>query len=578
MTLLFFAFLSGLVTILAPCIWPILPVVLSSSATGGKRTPLGITLGIIVSFGVLTISLSYLVSILSFDPDVLRYGAVIIIFIMGLSLLMPPLSALLESTVSKISGKFLSQKSTPAHGFGKGFITGLSLGVVWTPCAGPILATIAALASTQTFSAQLFLVTFFYVIGLGIPLFLFALAGRSILKITVKLNRFTGRVQQVFGAIMIITAFLILTGFDRVLQAKLLDIFPSYSTALTKLENNSSVQKGLNELKQDDTSSQRFSFGTQQKLKDYGEAPEFTGITNWLNADGKPLTMSQLKGKVVLVDFWTYTCINCIRTLPQVKEWYDKYHDKGLVIVGVHTPEFEFEKKTENVEKALEQFKIQYPVAQDNNYTTWNAYNNLYWPAKYLIDAKGHIRYTHFGEGEYDTTEQAIRTLLEEKGTTTLPQPKKSAPDDTPQNALTPETYLGTARLERFTSHESAIDGSRTYTNTEAIPLHSFAYRGQWKLSPEYAQPQKTALLTLHFRAQKVFLVMTPLTSNQKIRVLLDGKTITAVDSGQDVHDGYILLDTSRLYELVKLNDVQEHRLQLEFITSDVEVFAFTFG
>jgi len=578
MTLLFFAFVSGLVTILAPCIWPILPVVLSSSATGGKRTPLGITLGIVVSFGVLTISLSYLVSILAFDPDVLRYAAVIIIFIMGLSLLMPPLSALLESTVSKISGKFLSQKSTPAHGFGKGFITGLSLGIVWTPCAGPILATIAALASTQTFSTQLFLVTFFYVIGLGIPLFLFALAGRRIFKASVKLNRFTPRVQQVFGAIMIITAFLILTGFDRVLQAKLLDIFPSYSTALTRLESNPSVQKGLDALKKNDKPHPTYTFGATPQLIDYGVAPDFVGISKWLNTSGKALTISQLRGKVVLVDFWTYTCINCIRTLPHVKDWYDKYHDKGLEIIGVHTPEFEFEKKTENVQKALEQFAIQYPVAQDNDYATWNAYNNHYWPAKYLIDANGHIRYTHFGEGEYDTTEEVIRTLLEEKGTTTLPQPKKNTPDETPQSALTAETYLGSARMERFVSNERAVDGSKMYTYNPAIPLHSFAYAGKWKLTPEYAQPQAKASLTLHFRARKVFLVMTPLAQNQKIRIELDGTLITAKISGQDVHNGQLLLDKSRLYELIQLDNVQEHIIRLEFETSDIQVFAFTFG
>lgn len=577
MPLLLFAFMSGLATILAPCIWPILPVVLSSSATGGKRTPLGITLGIMLSFGVLTLVLSYVVSALSFDPEILRYIAVFILFIMGLTLIMPHLSSMLETAVSKISSKFLPNSAIDTNGFGRGFVTGLSLGVVWTPCAGPILATIAALSATQAVSGKLVLVTFIYVLGVGVPLFLFAVLGRKLFSTSSKLSKFTGSVQQVFGVIILTTAFLILTGYDRIVQAKLLDAFPSYSTALTKLEDNSQVQKGLDALKQNDSSTQKFLFGTQATLSDYGEAPEFTGITKWLNTNEKPLTMKELRGKVVLIDFWTYTCINCIRTLPHIKGWYDKYHDKGLVIIGIHTPEFEFEKKTENVQQAIEQFDIPYAVAQDNNFATWNTYENRYWPAKYLIDAKGHIRYTHFGEGEYDTTEDAIRKLLEEKGTTLLQKDKKAL-DETPRTQNTPETYLGFDRLARFISNESPTLGSKKYTAPSSLLPDSFAFEGQWKFTSEYAQPQKASSLTLRFRAQKIFLVITPVTQNQKIRVFIDKNPIPVSVSGKDVIDGYIVLDKPRLYELVDLNDVEEHILQLRFETPNMQLFAFTFG
>lgn len=439
MSLLVFAFISGLLTILAPCIWPILPVVLSSSATGGKRTPLGITIGIMLSFGILTLALSYIVSRFSFDPQLLRSSAVIILFVMGLTLLIPRLSAWLERIVGKISNRFSIMPNQASEGFGRGLITGLSLGVVWTPCAGPILATIASLSATQSVNSSVVVVTIFYVLGVGVPLFILALLGRGILKTTTRLNKYTGRIQQIFGFIIILTAFLILTGFDRVLQVKLLDAFPSYSTKLTSLENNPLVQKELHNLKQQKTEIGSLPLGLSNKLSDYGIAPDFTEIAHWLNTE-KPITIGELKGKVVLVDFWTYTCINCIRTLPHLTSWYEKYHDKGLVIIGVHTPEFEFEKKTENVERAITQYTIGYPVAQDNAFGTWNAYQNRYWPAKYLIDAKGHIRYTHFGEGEYDTTENAIRTLLEEAGNTPPPE-SKPMKDETPQTQNTAETY-----------------------------------------------------------------------------------------------------------------------------------------
>lgn len=549
--LLLVAFISGLLTIFAPCIWPILPIVLSSS-TGGKQKPLGITLGIITSFTIVTLSLSYLVRLFNFDPDVLRFVAVFVISFLGLVLIIPSLGSVLEGWASQLTGK-ISPKLSSGQGFIGGIVTGLALGIVWSPCAGPILATIAALSATRAVNSQIILITITYMVGTGIPLFIFASAGSKLLSKSRVLSPYTAVIQRILGLIMIVTAALIWTGYDKLIQVKLLDLFPSYSNVLYKLEQSNQVQVQLNLLRgQKQTTDQN----SKSFLRDEGKAPDFIGISNWLNS--APLALSSLKGKVVLVDFWTYSCINCIRTLPFVTGWYEKYKDQGFVVVGVHTPEFEFEKKTENVGKALKMFQINYPVAQDNSYSTWNNFNNRYWPAKYLIDKNGHLRYSHNGEGQYEETEKAIQSLLTETGkvisTETL-----SMPDQTPKIRLTPETYLGKNRMDIFSS--------------------VFKYVGNWNISNEYGESTAGASLELNFYANKVYLVITPHGPSDLITVYLDGKTLDTEFAGKDVHDGKIFLDSSRLYELIDLKgNPGKHVLRLDFGTKGTQVFAFTFG
>lgn len=549
--LLLFAFISGLVTIAAPCIWPLLPIILSASTSGGHRKPLGITLGIITSFAFFTLTLSYILKIIPFDPDILRIFAVIVIGFLGLTLVIPKLSGLLEGWVSRLSGRFVSGGSTQGNGFKSGYITGFSLGLVWSPCAGPILATIATLAATQSLNWQIILVTMVYVIGVGIPLFIFATAGSYFFTKTRLLSPYTGRIQQIFGVIMILTALAIFTGYDRTLQAKLLDSIPAYSNFLYKLEGNPEVQKQLNQLKNTQVEMPQNTVFTPIEgmdnpgsLPNYGKAPEVVGIFRWLNSD--PLTLSGLQGKVVLIDFWTYTCINCIRTLPYVTSWYEKYKDKGFVVIGVHTPEFEFEKKTDNVLNAIKQYKITYPVAQDNDYLTWRAYNNHYWPAEYLIDAKGNIRYFHFGEGEYDKTEIAIQKLLEEIGMNeNMPLVNPYAPK--PISKLTPETYLSKSRRQGYGN--------------------IWTLSGKWDEQDEYIEAKENASLDFKFNAAKVFLVITPATKSDVIKVSVDGKSAQTITA-----------DTSRLYTLVELPETGTHQLHLDFRTPDTKIYAFTFG
>lgn len=560
LVLLIFAFISGLLTILAPCIWPLLPIILSSSVTGGKLKPFGVVIGIMISFTVFTLSISYIIKLISFDPNVLRFFAVVVIAFFGLTLLIPRLNSIFEERLNRLSGKFSPHQQ--GTGFISGFITGFALGLVWSPCAGPILATISVLAATQKVNLEIILVTVIYVLGVGIPLFIFSIVGWNFFRKHKGISRNTGNIQRLFGIVMVITAITIYANLDTVIQAKFLNTVPSYSDLLYKLEGNPLVKKELDRLQQKKTNPMSKLFTSS--LPELGSAPEFIGISKWLNSE--PLTMSMLKGKVVLVDFWTYTCINCIRTLPYVTGWYEKYKDKGFVVIGVHTPEFEFEKKTENVENAITQYNIHYPVAQDNDYATWNAFNNQYWPAHYLIDAKGNIRYTHFGEGSYDETEMNIQSLLTEEGKTT-DEKTLTLQDQTPQYSLTPETYMGTARRERYVGDFSSV------------PTHFFSLQGNWDTQSEYIQSKKGVKLKLHFYAQKVFLVITPQGESDSIKVILDNKIISKNQAGIDVNEGVVKIDTARLYNLVDFKaSPSDHYLELDFGTDGTKIFAFTFG
>ncbi len=568
MLLFLFAFISGLVTIAAPCIWPLLPIVLSASSTGGHKKPLGVTVGILASFGVLTLTLSYIVKILPINLDFLRLFAVAVLVILGLSLIIPKIGAILELYVSRFSGKLGGGRSRT--GFGGGLLTGIILGIVWTPCAGPILATIATLAATTQVNTQLILVTLFYLVGIGIPLFIFSIIGRRIFTKTRSLSKYTGRIQQVFGIIMILTALLIFTGYDKVLSANLLNLVPSYSTALNSLESSSLIKDDLDKLK------------GVSNLNDQGvRAPEIVGIEHWLNlpADKASFSLKELRGKVILIDFWTYTCINCIRTLPHVTSWYERYKNQGFVVIGVHTPEFEFEKNTDNVAAALKQYGIRYPVAQDNSYATWNAYSNQYWPAEYLIDGKGIIRKTHFGEGNYDEMEASIVDLLKEAGKN-VANSGEDLPDTTPIRSNSPETYLGAQRMEYLFPSGGINPGEHTFILERDIPQNTFSFGGDWDISQEYAVSSVKSVIEYNFDANNVNLVMTPgKNSYGRVKVLLDGKVLKASQAGSDVKDGVINVDRDRLFNIVDLHGKPgKHIIRLEFETPGIEAFAFTFG
>jgi cytochrome c biogenesis protein CcdA/thiol-disulfide isomerase/thioredoxin len=576
--LLLFAFLSGVVTILAPCIWPLLPIVLASTATGGRGKPLGVTLGVLTSFTFFTLALSYVLKVIPFDPDLLRIVAAGLIIFFGVVLIIPRLSQILEAWVSRLTGRFASSGPDRTTGFGSGFVAGLSLGILWTPCAGPILATVAALAATQKVNASVVALTAVYVLGIGLPLFVFAWAGNLFLRRSRALSSHTGRIQQVFGVVIILAAVLIFSGYDKVLQARVLDVFPSYGNLLTGFENNRTVATGLASLKQVDADRKNIVISGSFNASD--PAPRISGLSAWLNVD-RPIQPETLRGKVVLVDFWTYSCINCIRTLPHVNHWYDTYKDLGFVVIGVHTPEFQFEKDPANVKEAIARLRIHYPVALDNNYVTWNAFRNNSWPAEYLIDSTGVIRRTHSGEGEYEKMEEAIRALLAVAGKSPA-RSTANLPDLTPQAEQSPETYFGSDRMEYLYPSIRIGAGEHHHLRMNPHPpLNRFSLGGTWTIQGEAALSGPGAKLTYHFTGNQLFAVLRPSGGAHVsiVRVYLDGRILPNSLSGADAKEGTVRVDSDRLYHIVNLRGERgEHVLRLDFSDVGTKLFTFTFG
>ncbi|MBI4065217.1 cytochrome c biogenesis protein DipZ [Candidatus Gottesmanbacteria bacterium] len=583
--LILFSFLAGIVTILSPCILPILPIVLSGSLTGGKKRPIGIILGFIASFTFFTLFLTAIVKSTGLSADFLRNLSVVIVATFGLSLLYPKFQVRMEQFFSKFAGLVPINQSNPDTANHRpdliaGLLIGLSLGLVWTPCVGPILASIITIAVTSTVTTDAFIITLAYAIGTSMPLLAITYSGRTLLQKVPWLLASSGKIQKAFGVLMIIAGISIYLQLDRKFQTFILDKFPNYGVGLTKFEDNSAVKKQLDVLR----APQKPQKNVLNKLlaPDLGPAPELISGGRWFNpstSSGQALTIKSLHGKVVLVDFWTYTCINCIRTLPYLKSWHAKYKDKGLVIIGVHTPEFEFEKNPDNVAKAIKDFGLEYAVMQDNNYATWNAYNNRYWPAKYLIDKDGRIRYTHFGEGNYDETEKKIQELLEESGSL-VGDVSISNPTYQVQTR-TPETYLGFRRMSGLASPERVkVDEGTLYTTPTNLNRNSFALSGQWMIGDEYASPAQGSSLTYRFDAKEVFLVMRPKTEGLtgRIRVTLDNQSLTINVAGEDTKEGIVTIDSDRLYKLIKLSTPGEHTLKLEFLDGTIDLYAFTFG
>ncbi len=564
--LIFFAFLAGVITVLSPCILPLLPIILSSSDSKGYQKPIGVVTGFVASFTIFTLFLSTLVRISGIPAESLRFVSVLILGVFGLTLLLPTLQVKLETLFGKLAA--FAPSGQNRTGFAGGLIIGFSLGLLWTPCVGPILASVISLAITGTVTAQAFFITLSYAAGTAIPMFAIMLAGSTALKKVPWLVKNSGNIQKGFGVLMITTALGIYFGIDRQFQTYILNAFPNYGTGLTKIEDNEKVQK---ELQKQNTTTDKELIGKPMLSPQYPQAPELVQGGAWFNS--RPLKLSELKGKVVLVDFWTYSCINCIRTLPYLKTWWEKYEDKGLIIIGIHTPEFEFEKDSKNVQMAIDDFGLKYPVMQDNAYGTWRAYENRYWPAKYLIDKDGAVRYVHFGEGEYDETESMIQKLLQEAGTIEAEQKIENPTYSV--FSQTPELYLGYGRMQYFDSPEQVSTKSTNYSRPTSLKNNYFAYQGNWVISSEFAAPSKGAKLYVNFEAREVFLVARPKNGTSSIRIKINGKV---GEFGEDNNNGTVLIDSDRLYKLIKLTTPGRHELEIEFDDDNVEVFAFTFG
>jgi cytochrome c biogenesis protein CcdA/thiol-disulfide isomerase/thioredoxin len=533
---------AGFITAISPCVLPVLPIVFAGGATGGRRKPFAIVGGLIASFSAFTLFGVWLLRQLGLPQDILRDVAIGLLFLVAATLLYPRLEELVQRPLLGLTRR-------PGGELGGGFLLGASLGLVFVPCAGPVLAAITVVGATQNVGARSIVLTLAYAIGAAVPMLLVAFFGRAGMK---ALRPHAHSIRQVLGVVVGLTALAIAFNVDRRFQTAI----PGYTEALQKkVEQNGRAQSELRKLR-GNTREQASS----SSLEDFGPAPEVKGLSRWINSE--PLTLKKLRGKVVLVDFWTYSCINCLRTLPHVKAWYRAYRARGLVVLGVHTPEFAFEHVPSNVEGAVHRLGIEYPVALDNDYGTWNAFQNQYWPAKYLIDRRGHLRYYHFGEGEYDTTEARIRSLLGESAGT-LPVAAELS-DPTPKTVLTPETYLGYQRLARFAQTKITRDQFAEYSFPERpLQQSELAYSGTWKVTPEEIVAGLGARLRLSFIARNVHLVLG---GRGSVLVYLDGTLKRTVR-----------VDGSRLYTLLRMPSLTTGLLELRF-TPGVRGYAFTFG
>ena len=532
---------AGFITAISPCVLPVLPIIFAGGATGSRRKPFAIIAGLIVSFTAFTLFGVWLLKKLGLPEDLLRNIAIALLFLVAATLLFPKVEEIVQRP-------FLRLTRRPGGDLGGGFLLGASLGLVFVPCAGPVLAAITVVGATQDVGARAVVLTLAYATGAAIPMLLVAFGGRAGMN---ALRPHAHRIRQALGVVVALTALAIAFNVDRHFQTAL----PGYTDALQKkVEQGGRAQRELQRLR----GTTRVS--STKTLQDLGAAPELSGLSNWINS--KPLTIQELRGKVVLVDFWTYSCINCLRTLPHVKAWYRTYAKDGLVVLGVHTPEFAFEKKAANVARSIKQNGIRYPVAQDNRMATWDAWGNQYWPAKYLIDRRGHLRFVHFGEGEYDTTEARIRTLLGENAGM-LPVANKLS-DPTPTGAMTPESYLGYQRLARFSDRSITPDRFAAYRfPTRSLQPNELSYAGRWRVEPEDIVAGPGARLRLSFLARSVHLVLG---GRGSVRVLVDGKPVRTVR-----------VNGSRLYTLFEAPNQRNGLLELRF-SPGVRGYAFTFG
>lgn len=531
------AFIEGLGLILSPCILPVLPFVLATSLGGGKARPLGVIAGFVAAFTAFAILSRQAILAAGIDGDLLRHAALVALALLGIIMLVPSLSAFLTQKLEGVArlGARWTDRTQAQQGFAGGVAIGALIGLVWTPCAGPILAAavIQVVQAQSTVAAAITLGAF--AAGAGLPMLMITLLGRRALDRLSFIKKHAAGLRQCLGVIIIAMAALVYTGADVRWLAALDMPAPG---SISSIDPDSGLQDGL--------------------AAPY-PAPEITGIDSWINSP--PLKLQDLKGKVVLIDFWTYSCINCVRTMPYLTAWDKKYREAGLVIIGMHAPEFAFEKKRANVEKAVALHGIRYPVALDNDLATWSAFRNQYWPAHYLIDREGRVVYTHFGEGRYDVTEHNIRTLLGIRGEDV----RVEAADGTVAGQ-SPETYLGFARARNI---DDLVAGEKSYRFPETLPLHNWALSGGWRTGGQsITSLSADAALRYHFAAGTVYLVMGT----------ADGQPVEVETIIDGVPGPVINVDHETLYTVAKLPAPRTGILELRPHRAGLVAYAFTFG
>jgi cytochrome c biogenesis protein CcdA/thiol-disulfide isomerase/thioredoxin len=580
-TLVLIGFLGGLITGISPCILPVLPVIFfagtpgvdtaaapassrhdvnSSVAVVPTRTrsetlrPYRVIAGLVVSFSVFTLAGTALLSLLHLPQDAIRWAGLAALTLIGLGLIFPRVQHYLELPFARIPQWNVTQ--------GKGgFGLGLAVGVLYVPCAGPVLAAIIVAGATGNVGLRTIALTLAFAIGATLPLLVFALAGQQVAHRIGVFRRRQRLVRVVGGVVMIVFAVALV--FD--LPAGIQRAIPDYTAALQgKVVDGGQALEDLASGTSTPANAELANCDSGgAELENCGAAPDISGATGWLNTPGSsPIDFKALHGKVVLVDFWAYSCINCQRAIPHVVDWYKTYKDAGFEVIGVHTPEYAFEHVPENVTSGAAGLGITYPVALDNDYSIWDNFHNQAWPAEYLIDANGTIRHIAIGEGEYDVTEGLIRQLLTAAHPgVALPSPTTSV-DTTPTGDLTPETYLGVDKAHLYQGTQAYATGAFDYPTT--LPDDGFALRGRWTLDDQGATAQADdAGIELNYHAKDVYLVVG---GTGTVTTTRSGETTTTAVSGPPT-----------LHEIVTNDPQQQGHLDIH-LSQGLQAFSFTYG
>ncbi|MGP4668793.1 cytochrome c biogenesis protein DipZ [Agrobacterium pusense] len=592
MTLLVVAYLGGVLTILSPCILPILPFVFARAGQPFLRSTLPLLAGMAITFAAVAtlaaIGGSWAINANEYG----RLAALSMLSLFGIGLMSPKFASVLSRPVVEFGNRLANAAGKPdaAPTVTGSLLLGIATGLLWAPCAGPILGIVLTGAALKGANLETSLLLSAYAAGAATSLAVAVLIGGRVFAAMKRSLGFSERVRQATGAAVLAGVVAIALGLDTGFLSQIsyasttsfeqhvLDRLDAARGPEQKVEV---AEKTAATVPDSDAAAMRPALPVE------GTAPSLDGAVEWLNSP--PLTREDLRGKVVLIDFWTYSCINCIRTLPYVRAWAEKYRDQGLVVIGVHAPEFAFEKKIDNVRQAVAGFKIEYPVAIDNDYRIWRAFDNSYWPAHYLIDAKGQIRYHHFGEGDYRETEEAIQDLLREAGSTSAsatetvtPETKGAEAGADMSHMLSGETYIGYRQARSFASNETMrADAPRDYSVT-APALNEWGLSGEWTVGAEAATlDAANGGITYRFSARDLHLVLGPVDSGKPVRfqMTVDGHP-PGPDHGADTDaNGNGVVTSTRLYQLVRQSGtVTAKTFTIRFLDPGVQAYAFTFG
>jgi cytochrome c biogenesis protein CcdA/thiol-disulfide isomerase/thioredoxin len=577
MLIILLAYFGGILTIVSPCILPVLPFVFARAGRSFLRSTLPLLVGMAATFAIVATLAAVGGGWAVRANQVGRWAALILLAFFGLALLMPSVSDRMTRPLVALGARLSERQPSENEGIWSSAVLGVATGLLWAPCAGPILGIIFTAAALNGASLNTTLLLLAYALGAATSLALALLVGGSVFARMKKSLGASERIRQVLGALVLVGVAAIALGLDTRVLSKL----SSAQTASLEsgLARKLGASQGMGE------SQARTNAMGELVLPVEGPLPPLSGLGPWFNS--QPLSLDQLKGKVVVIDFWTYSCINCVRSIPFVKAWDERYRKDGLVVIGVHAPEFAFEREPANVAKAIKDLGIRDPVALDNRYDLWRALKNNYWPAHYFVDAQGRVRYHHFGEGNYAMSERVIRQLLAEAGhapkTAVLSRARGSGAQIQANIAdiKSPETYIGYARADRFVSPGGlARDGAKTYA-LAPLKLNDWALEGQWFDERQKAR-SVAAGSKIHYRfhARDLHLVLGSATGEPvHFRVTLDGQA-PGQDAGIDIKsDGTGVVTGQRLYQLVRQKDaVRDRNFTITFLDPGAEAFAFTFG